>query len=129
MARPSNSAPAFSRSGVSVAEVDALEGSFVNAHRWLLLDGSTRFVVELIDRAFTTPSTPPTEGAIEIVACGGDDRGGTRIPGEIVARACDGRLSRGQSVARGAEPLKDGGCRVPYRRTCACAPRRMYHDV
>ena len=93
------SAPAFSRSGVSVAEVDALAGSFVNAHRWLLPDGSMRFGVELSDGEFTTPSTPPTEGAIEILACGGEDHGDTRIPGEIVARASDGRLVAVKSVA------------------------------
>jgi len=91
--------PLFSRSGVSLAEVESLRVSFIHAKRWLLPDGTTHLGVELTDDgAFTTPRAAPVAGAIEILACGGEVRSdGSRTPGEIVARS-DGRLVAVDSV-------------------------------
>jgi hypothetical protein len=93
MAATTPTGPIFSRSGVSLAEVRELQHAFDHATRWLLPgDGSTRLGVSLVDGAITTPAAPPSASAVEVLACGGEQRGGKRVPGEIVARTSDGRL-------------------------------------
>ena len=62
---PAQTVPVFSRSGVSLAEVRALQGAFHHAMRWLLPDdGSTRLAVSLVDGAITTPAAPPSASAV-----------------------------------------------------------------